>query len=154
MNLMKSTLIALLATSALSTVTAAENIVTGQVLLDSGAVKVPAEEMKSIVRPGVEVETYAPGTGSYRLWTNDASGKFIASRRGGTTDARSQGSGEWRVTDQGEYCVQIEWRTARMSPDYTERWCRAIYRHDGALYLAPGDLAGKGEAKYSKVQFK
>ncbi len=154
MNLMKSTFFALLATSALSTVTAAENIVTGQVLLDGGAVKVPSDEMKSIVRPGAEVETYNPYSGAYRLWTNDASGKFIASRRGGTGNAASQGSGEWKVTDGGEYCVQIEWRTARNGPDFTERWCAVLYRHDGALYLAPSDLAGKGERKYTKVQFK
>lgn len=154
MGILKSTASALITTAALGSAFAAEKFVSAQVLLDSGAVKVPAEEMKSIVRPGSEVETYLPATGAYRLWTNDAGGKFIASRRGGTGNARSQGSGEWKLTDTGEYCVQIEWRTASMAPDWTEKWCRVLYRHDGALYLAPTDLAGKGEQKFSIVQFK
>ena len=81
--LTKSTLVAFLATTAFGNVLAAEDIVSAQALLDGKAVLVPAEEVKSIVRAGAEVETYLPSTGAYRLWTNDSSGKFIASRRGG-----------------------------------------------------------------------
>ncbi len=154
MNLSKPTLLAFLAISALGNVIAAENIVTAQTLHDGKAERLSAEETKSIVRAGVEVETYLPSTGAYRLWTNDASGKFIASRRGGSANVKSQGSGEWKVTDDGKYCVEIEWRTAMNGPDRTEKWCRSLYRYDGALYLAPKDLTEKGETRFSKVQFK
>ncbi len=154
MNRMKTTIVALVVATGLTNVIAAENFVSGQVLLDRGVKKVPIEEMKAIVRSGVEVETYLPTTGAYRLWTNDASGKFIASRRGGKGNARSQGTGEWKLTETGEYCVQIDWRTANNVFDWTEKWCRVLYKYEDALYLAPNDLSGREEEKFSKVQFK
>ncbi len=126
----------------------------GRTLREGGAQKLSVDEIKTIIRQGVAVETYAPSTGSIRLWTNDAAGKFIASRRGGSNNAKSQGTGEWALNDSGEYCVKIEWRTSKNAPDNTEEWCRALYRHDGALYLAPSDLTGKEDAKYSVARFK
>lgn len=144
----------LLAVCSMSTAIAAENYVTGQTLLDGGAVRLPAHELSSIIRVGVEVQTYAPGTGSYRLWTNDASGTFIASRRGGTSDSKSQGTGTWKVTDAGEYCVEIDWRTRKGAPDHTEKWCRVLWRFDGALYLAPDKLSGKEDMRFSAARFR
>lgn len=153
MSRLKPLIVAGLAVCSLCGAVAAENIVSGRSLLDGGAVKLSVEELKSTIRPGVQVETYAPGTGSFRMWTNDDSGKFVASRQGGTGHAQSQGTGQWKVTDSGEYCVVIEWRTAKNMPDYTEKWCRVLYRYDGALYLAPTNLGSKAKNNYSKVQF-
>ncbi len=154
MEVWKSRVCAFLMACSMGAVFAAENFVTGQALLDGGAVKLSADELKSIIRVGVEVQTYAPGTGSYRLWTNDAGGTFIASRRGGTSESKSQGAGEWRVTDAGEYCVQIDWRTRKGAPDHTEKWCRVLWRYDGALYLAPGNLTGREDVRLSAARFR
>lgn len=154
MKTAKSIIFALASTWSLNVAFAAENFVTGQILMSGAAVQVSGDELRSIIRQGVQVETYAPRTSSYRLWTNDASGKFIASRRGGTANARSEGLGEWKLTESGEYCVQIDWRFVNNQPDYTEKWCRVLWRYDGALYIAPSDLTGKADTQYSVIRFR
>jgi hypothetical protein len=122
--------------------------------LDANAPALSAAEARDFFKPGSEVETFLPQTGSVRRWVNDASGKFIASRQGGTRNAKSQGSGEWKVTDNGQYCVVIEWKLANGSPDTAENWCRVAYRFDGETYLAPRDLAANVDKKYSVVRIK
>ena len=128
------------------------DIVVAQILFDSGAKPMSVDETKAFFKPGAQIQTFAPGSGSVRYWKNDESGKFIASRQGGTGNARSIGQGEWKITDSGQYCVVIEWRTARGAPDNSEQWCRVPYRHDGEIYLAPRELAVNVEKKYSVVR--
>lgn len=131
---------------------AGENIILGETLFKAGVSALTSEETKKLLVHGSSVETYAATTGSVRYWKNEADGKFIASRQGGTGNARSQGHGEWKVTDTGQYCVVIEWRTARGSPDNTENWCRVVYRFDSEFYLAPKDLATNLDKKYSVIR--
>ena len=146
--------IAIFSACFLSTGFAADTVILGSVLFQAGAKALSGDEMKAIIRSGTGVETYAPTTGSLRLWVNESSGKFTASRRGVAARVGSNGSGEWKVTDGGQYCVVIEWRTAAGLPDNVENWCRALYRHDGELYLAPSDLASNVDKKYSVVRIK
>ena len=133
---------------------ASENIVSGKVLFDAGIKAMSEPELRSFLKPGSNVETFAPGSGAIRFWTHDESGKFTASRQGGTGNARSQGTGEWKITDSGQYCVVIEWRNARGSQDITENWCRVAYRKGEAVYLAPKDLSANLEKNYSVIRVR
>lgn len=137
-----------------TTIFASENIVSAKVLFDAGAKVMSEPELKSFLKLGSNVETFAPGSGAIRFWTHDESGKFTASRQGGSGNARSQGTGEWKITDSGQYCVVIEWRSARGSPDITENWCRVAYRQGEAVYLAPKDLAVNLEKNYSVLRVR
>ena len=137
-----------------TTIFASENTISAKVLFDAGAKAMSESELKSFLKLGSNVETFAPGSGAIRFWTHDESGKFIASRQGGINNARSQGTGEWKITDSGQYCVAIDWRNARGLPDITENWCRVAYRQGETVYLAPKDLATNLEKNYSVVRIK
>jgi len=121
--------------------------------MQSDAHKLSSDEIRSIIQPGVSISTFWVPTGASRQWTNDASGKFTAYRRGGSGNTRSNGAGEWSFNDKGEYCVSIDWKTMRNVPDFTEKWCRALYRRDSNLYFAPGDLKGKETSLFPIVTF-
>ena len=133
---------------------ASENIISGKALFDAGATSMSELELKSFLKLGSNIETFAPVSGAIRFWTHDESGKFIASRQGGAGNARSQGTGEWKITDSGQYCVVIDWRTARGLQDNTESWCRVAYRQGDAVYLAPKELAGNVDNKYSVLRVR
>ncbi len=132
---------------------AAEPVVPGSVL--EGAKKLSSEEVSALMRPGAAVETYSPTTGSVRQWENSPGGRFTASRHGGAQNARSTGAGSWKFSEDGkQYCVEIEWRTAKNAPDNTESWCRAVYQYDGHYYLAPDNLKSNLNNKYSMVRIR
>lgn len=84
--------------------------------------------------PGAEV-THVSRAGSVRHWTNGPDGKFVASsdnRKFGSAMGSSSAtaSGAWRISDEGRYCVQIDWRRE------AENWCSYIVRGpDGSFYL-------------------
>jgi hypothetical protein len=63
------------------------------------------------------------------------------------------GSGEWKLTDNGQYCVQIEWRPKGGGPEQ-ENWCRTLWKYEDAIFLAPSDLAANRDKKYGQVKFK
>ena len=71
--------------------------------------------------------------GSERHWTNEPDGKLRALStnkiRGSPLGTRiAQGDGTWSVSDEGEYCVDIRWRTT------FEKWCSVIFRGEGDTY--------------------
>lgn len=130
----------------------AEQTVLGGDIFDKGS-KLSIDEIKSMITVDTEVEQINGSTGGIRRWKNNADGKFIASRQaafGGGTPV--SGQGEWKLTDNGQYCVQIEWRPRRGGPEQ-ENWCRTLWRLDDAIYLAPTDLAPNRERKYGQVKF-
>jgi len=76
--------------------------------------------------------------GSRNYWSNDAGGSFVASsdNMGGGAVAGSQGRsstapGKWHVSDDGRYCILIEWKTVG-----TEEWCRYVLETREGHYLA------------------
>lgn len=70
--------------------------------------------------------------GNKQLWKNDPSGTFTISSGLATT-----AQGKWHVSDDGRYCVLIEWKRAP-----TEEWCRYIVRAGGAYYATRSDKTG------------
>ena len=61
----------------------------------------------------------SPTNGTVRTWTNDPAGFIASSSTGGARPVK--GKGRSRVTEDGAYCVDIEW------PRNVESWCRRIY---------------------------
>lgn len=106
------------------------------------AVRLSREQLGELL-PGAKVAHVAKSSGSHRYWTNDAEGKLYA-----TSDNRLYGSvagnksasspGTWSVSEDGKYCVSIEWKRA------PESWCAAILKgDDGAYYLNRVDPASR-----------
>jgi hypothetical protein len=132
-----SLLLSLFVVSYPANLLAAESTILGGDLFDKGK-KLSADEIKTIITNDVEVEQINGSTAGIRRWKNNADGKFVASRvaafGGG---AAVTGQGEWKLTENGQYCVQIEWRP-RTGPQL-ENWCRTLWRLEDTLYLAPTD---------------
>jgi hypothetical protein len=94
----------------------------------------------------INAETsYLTRSGSLHRWRNDPGGNFVVS-----TDHKKHGSvmgikassapGTWRISDEGKYCVQIEWRREK------EDWCAYVVKgEDGGYYLNKVDPARKIE---------
>jgi hypothetical protein len=102
---------------------------------ESGA-RLSREELASLI-PGTKAVFVIKG-GSTHSWTNEPDGKFVA-----TTDAKSitntgmgggyTARGGWHVSDDGKYCISIEWKR------YPENWCRFVYRMPDGYYLSDTD---------------
>ena len=79
------------------------------------------DELQQIV-PGSKV-TSTGVSGAQRNWTNDPDGTLIANASlpmGKRTTSTARG--DWHVSDDGQYCVHIEWKSV------TERWCVPIQK--------------------------
>ena len=85
-----------------------------------------------------ELEQLLPGArmsrastrGNTATWINEANGRFTVrsdDRAISGRGASSKAEGSWRITDDGRYCVTIEWQHGK-DP---ETWCRFV--------LATGD---------------
>jgi hypothetical protein len=130
---------------ACSVADAAESRVTAQELIDGGARRLSAVEAKALLGPGVDVETVAGVSGNVRRWTNEPDGRFIASSRG-PLGSQTTGKGSWRLTDDGQYCVEIIWKTV------DEQWCRVVYEYASGTYLAPENLARNADKSFGIVK--
>lgn len=134
-------------------VLSAESTVLGSELFEKGK-KLSVDEIKALIVNDAEVEQTNGSTGGIRRWKNSADGKFVASRvaASGGTGRPVTGSGEWKLTDNGQYCVQIEWRLFRAGIEQ-ENWCRTLWKYEDAIFLAPSDLALNREKKYGQIKF-
>jgi Protein of unknown function (DUF995) len=130
----------------------AEKTVLGGDIFEKGS-KLSIDEIKTIIVADTEVEQINGNTGGIRRWKNNADGKFVASRQAASGSGTVvTGQGEWKLTETGQYCVQIEWRTRSGGPEQ-ENWCRTLWRLEGVIYLAPVDLAPNRERKYGQIKF-
>jgi len=113
------------------------------VLADDAGVRLSKDELTALV---TNAETsYLTRSGSLHRWRNDPGGSFVVS-----TDDKKHGSvmgmkgssapGTWRISDDGKYCVQIEWRREK------EDWCAYVVKgEDGGYYLNKVEPARKIE---------
>lgn len=100
-------------------------------LAQGDAAKLTAEELKALL-PGTKV-THHSKEGSLRRWTNNSDGNFVASsdnKKFGSALGTSSRSapGTWRVSDEGKYCIAIEW--GRVS----ENWCAFVLKTAGGEF--------------------
>jgi hypothetical protein len=110
-------------------------------------VQLSASEVKQLL-PGAKVVSLT-NAGSTRSWHNAPDGAFAASSDSRGADGRGRpasGTGTWRLTDDGRYCVAIQWNRQ------TEDWCRYIFKA-GDKYYGVGkleDTAVASEFAFSK----
>lgn len=93
-------------------------------------VQLSAEELKQLMTNAKVISHQKEG--STRFWTNEPSGKFMASsdvgRDSGKLGRSSTAQGTWHVGDNGTYCVTLDW------PKRPENWCRYIFRVGDKYY--------------------
>ena len=83
------------------------------------------------------------GRGNVHYWSNDAGGSFVISsdNRGagavGASGRSTTSPGKWQISDDGRYCVLIEWKGVP-----TEEWCRFILQTTDGYYSVRSDSVG------------
>ena len=106
------------------------------------------EPMQPSVLSKEELQQLLPGARMSRIsargyahaWTNEAGGNFIArSNNAGISGSGTSSSvpGKWHISDDGRYCVLIEWRGAD-----TEEWCRFIVKTTDGYYATRSTSVG------------
>ena len=93
-------------------------------------VQLTTADMKQLM-PGAKVVSRTQA-GSTRTWENKQDGTLNASSDGrgvtGGKNAYASGTGTWRVTDEGQYCVNISW------PRNADDWCRYMFKVGDKYY--------------------
>jgi hypothetical protein len=75
--------------------------------------------------------------GNNHAWTNDADGSFIVSSDNSSgAGIASSANGKWHISDDGRYCVLIEWKRAA-----TEEWCRYLFTTSEGYYSTKSDVS-------------
>lgn len=83
------------------------------------------------------------GRGNRNIWSNDKDGAFVASSEntqgvvGGRSGTPTTARGKWHISDDGRYCVLIEWRGLP-----AEEWCRFVLQTSDGYYMTRSDSVG------------
>ena len=67
-------------------------------------------------------------SGVNRRWTNEPGGNFFASGSILGRGLSFNAPGDWHVSDDGKYCVHIEWNRLY------ENWCALVWKTIGGKY--------------------
>ncbi|MEO8057752.1 MAG: DUF995 domain-containing protein [Burkholderiales bacterium] len=101
-----------------------------------GRVTLSKDELTQLL-PGAKMSRFN-AKGNTNAWKNDADGTFIISSDNRDKGGRnSSAQGKWHISDDGRYCVLIEWR---VNP--TEEWCRYIVKSGADYYATKSDKTG------------
>jgi hypothetical protein len=97
-----------------------------------------AEEIKQLL-PGAKMKRVTP-RGWVNTWTNEPGGQFIVSAFNlnpgmSRSTGGSSSRGKWHMSDDGRYCVLIEW----VGNYPTEEWCRYVLQTSDGYYLVKSD---------------
>jgi hypothetical protein len=107
------------------------SVVAANALAQDSAVKMTREELLSFL-PGTKV-THVNSGGSERHWTNSPDGTLYATTNNkifgnGTGSGVTGQAGVWKVSDEGKYCFEVEWKTV------SEKWCSYVLKGEGDTY--------------------
>jgi uncharacterized protein DUF995 len=102
--------------------------------------KLTKEELQQLM-PGAKMSRLS-ASGNTHIWTNEPDGSFIVSSDnrnlpGGGNVMGARGStaqGKWHISDDGRYCVLIEWKSVN-----TEEWCRYFFQTSDGYYAVKTD---------------
>ena len=98
-----------------------------------GRVTLTKEELTQLL-PNAKMSRLSP-QGQMQIWKNDSSGSFIVSSENRTTGGRNTTApGTWHISEDGRYCVLIEWKTYG-----AEEWCRYIVKAGSDYYATKSD---------------
>jgi hypothetical protein len=93
-----------------------------------GRVTLTKDELTQLL-PNASVRRVS-ATGNNQAWKNDSGGTFIVSSDNKSMNLRnSTASGKWHISEDGRYCVLIEWKRVE-----TEEWCRYIVKAGNDYY--------------------
>lgn len=145
----------LAATCGAQPVLAQENEISLEQLQARNAEKLSREKLEQLL-PGARVMRMTGG-GAELSWTNHPDGKFIANdrqtRSGGLGQRSGMGGsapGTWRISEDGRYCVDIDWNTRDR-----EKWCRDLYQVNGHYYMIrKGKGGGEDKAMLLEIRKK
>ena len=113
--------------------------------------KLSKEEVTQLL-PGAKMSRVSE-RGNTHYWTNEADGSFVISsdNRGAnsmvSSNRSSTAQGKWHISDDGRYCVLIEWRSVP-----TEEWCRFILETTDGYYGVRSESVGT--ERVHKLQIK
>jgi hypothetical protein len=101
--------------------------------------KLSKEELQHLL-PGAKMSRVI-ANGNTHYWANDLDGTFVISSDGKATSNLAVGfsrsyPGKWHISDDGRYCVLIDWRRN------TEEWCRYLFKTTDGYYSAKSDKVG------------
>jgi Protein of unknown function (DUF995) len=98
-----------------------------------GRATLTKEELTQLL-PNAKMLRVSP-QGQTQIWKNDPSGRFIVSSDNRTTAGQNTTApGTWHISDDGRYCVLIEWKTYG-----AEEWCRYIVKAGSDYYSTKSD---------------
>ena len=98
------------------------------------------DELQQLM-PGAKLSRVS-ASGNTHIWTNEPDGSFIVSSDnrnlpsgGNVMGTRgSSAPGKWHISDDGRYCVLIEWRSVN-----SEEWCRYVFQTSDGYYATKSD---------------
>lgn len=98
-----------------------------------GKVTLSKEELTQLL-PGARMSRVTGG-GNTQIWKNDTDGSFvISSDNRDVAGSNSTARGKWHISEDGRYCVLIEWRR-----NPTEEWCRYVIKAGSDYYATKTD---------------
>ncbi len=101
-----------------------------------GRVTLTKEELSQLL-PSAKMSRVT-AKGNTNFWKNDSDGTFIISSDNRDTQGmQSTAPGKWHVSDDGRYCVLIEWKK-----NPTEEWCRYILKAGDEYYATRSEKTG------------
>ena len=99
----------------------------------AGRATLSKDELTQLL-PGARISRVSV-RGNTQIWTNEPGGKFIVSSDNKDKGTRTTTApGKWHVSDDGRFCVLIEWKTAD-----TEEWCRYLVKSGADYYSTKSD---------------
>ncbi len=97
-----------------------------------GAVVLNKEELQQLL-PGAGMARMT-SRGNQHLWKNEAGGSFIVSSDNrATSQPPSSAQGKWHISDDGRYCILMEWKSG------PEEWCRYLVKTGTSYYAVKSD---------------
>jgi hypothetical protein len=128
--------------ASISTLAAAEEINLVRDLDAQGKEILSQEDLNQLIPKSTFSRVSAAG--NTQIWTNDVDGTFIVSSNNimSKTGIPSTAPGKWHISEDGRYCVLIEWKTVT-----TEEWCRYLIK-SGDSYFATKSVKTGTEKVY------
>jgi len=120
--------------------------------LESKSPKKLSKEEVTALMTGAKMSRIS-GRGNVHNWSNDTDGSFVVSSDNrGAGAVRASGrpttsSGKWHISDDGRYCVLIEWKGVP-----TEEWCRFILQTSDGYYSVRSDSVGTERAHKLEIK--
>jgi hypothetical protein len=118
--------------AAILSVPAAAQFITTDELNAKNPTKVAKADLEKMI-PGATTESTGR-QGGQRSWQNMDGGRLIGRSYGaGQRASGTAAEGKWRISDEGNYCVEIAWTGVTYAGE--EKWCAPVVKAGDDLYV-------------------